>query len=134
MEALSVIERRCDKELARKIKSLEQLYKTSSDEEQSDSGDDLERQHAVKIWQTRKVKNTVQNLNHSENEKELHACRLHNYFIGIGCLYAYMHVCVRVCVCVCDYVCVWWCTLFLQLVQLLQITMKQERQAEFVQP
>ena len=49
MEALSVIERRCDKELARKIKSLEQLYKTSSDEEQSDSGDDLERQHAVKI-------------------------------------------------------------------------------------
>ena len=49
MEASSVIERRRDKELTRKIKSLEQLYKTPSDEEQSDSGDDLERQHAVKI-------------------------------------------------------------------------------------
>ena len=43
MEASGVIERRRDKELTRK-KSLEQLYKTPSDEEQSDSGDDLERQ------------------------------------------------------------------------------------------
>ena len=43
MEASDVIERRKDRELTRK-KSLELMHKPPSDEEQTDSGDELERQ------------------------------------------------------------------------------------------